>query len=165
MKFLLKLFGIDKLEVKFNFDEVVSEIEKENPRLASITQEAVDNIKRISSELKETFEEFDFEDIFVGIGLVRDLALSVIVVTEAYSRLMSYDDDLTSKEKLQTAVKWLDDAIEVPGILEHFDGKAIEYIISTGVSKLNGVFGENFIDEFADDLGKYRELLQSRPIT
>lgn len=156
---LLSLLGIDSFDVKLNLDSLSEEIAEEHPELAALTEEVVGNYNRSVKELKAIFEDFEFQDIFAGIAVLKPLAIDVIVLAEAYAEVV--DDELDGKDKFKTAVKWLDEAIEVPGILEYVDGKVIEIVVNQGVKFLDGKFGKNFLEEFRKDAGKYREALES----
>lgn len=159
MNFFKKLFGFDSFKVKFNVDELVENMQHENPQLATLTRESAEKFKVISKEINKLTETLEFSDIFKALRLLRDLTLQAIILAEAYARLA--EDTLEGEDKLKTAVEYIDNAIEFPGPLEYIDGKFIRIAVDYGVGFLNRTFGKDFLEQFANDLGKYRESIDS----
>ena len=101
------------------------------------------------SALKASMDELaDWDSIPEAIAHARDIyafgAHVALAVDLAVKELGGALRDLRSNEKLDAAVKFLDDALPLPWYLEWADGPAIRMLLSRAVAELNEAFGHDW---------------------
>lgn len=102
----------------------------------------------ISLQAKKAFDGWDVRDgnaIFDKLEAMLDIGRIAINMVEKYARDV---DALSNKDKLDAAVKVIDDWIKLPRLLEWADQIAIRYALSAIVNEKNNAVGK---DWFRDD--------------
>ena len=105
------------------------------------------DIDVLKKEAKAVFRGISEKNMFKKAHNALSFFDKVVTLVERaaidFSNLESVDEP-TGKKKLDVAVKFLDDMIELPFYLEWFDGKAIKFLLSWTVGALNSHIGEGW---------------------
>lgn len=75
---------------------------------------------------------------------ILEVCEEVVTLVEKFSKEV---DDLSSRDKLEAAVTWLDDLIQFPWYLDWATDMAIKTILSTIVQQKNKWFGNDWIKD------------------
>jgi len=115
----------------------------------------VEEFEAIIARWKELgFNPFDFNavtgdpkgwaDTVEGAQLLNDLIMLAIRTVEVTAADVA--ETVSSEDKLDSVVSFLDDIIDAPWYMEAFDGPALHAMVVGLVSLLNSWFGHDWID-------------------
>ena len=113
-------------------------------------------------ETMDQLEEWDsLSEILANISTVSDYLVAVICAVEAViTSTKSFQETLSSEDKLEIAVSIVDDAIDLPWYAESFDGPVIRFLISNSVSLLNKALGKDWdLSRILEYLAKGKSVL------
>ena len=92
------------------------------------------------------FSGWDLRDpsgVFEKVEDVTEIIEQVVFLIEKYARFV---DSLSSREKQDMVVEFIDDLVTFHMFLEWFDDKAIRLVVSSVVALKNKWFGKNWFD-------------------
>jgi len=98
------------------------------------SEEIIDVVKQIQKDRS-------LAGLLTNIDKIGNFVIDTIILVELAAKEV---EGLKSKEKLETAVSIIDDAIKLPWYLEFFDGPILKLIVSLGVDYMNKVEGKNW---------------------
>lgn len=104
------------------------------------------NYEQLEIEGKAAFEGWSLRDpqnVFTHLKAVTTFLEKIVELVEKFSKDVAYLDNRT---KLQAAVDFVDDIINLPWYLEWADNMAIQYILSTIVQQYNKFYGNNWLE-------------------
>ncbi|MFW6312187.1 MAG: hypothetical protein ACOC1K_08150 [Nanoarchaeota archaeon] len=117
------------------------------------------NVERIKERLKELASSFDklrqemsdlsnwnsLSEIISNIGKINEFITNVVLMVQITSEeLEAKYGKMSSDEKLEAAVSFLDDQVKLPIWLEVIDGPAFKLLISLAVDWINEMLGKSW---------------------
>lgn len=121
-------------------------------------KERVDEFTRNFTALKASMDELEewnsIDEIVQNFKKLGKFVTSIVMAVElAVDDLKADLEDLKSEEKLEAAVKVLDEKVKLPWFLEVIDGPTFRLVLSLAVFFLNGIQGDKW------DMGQVRNAL------
>ena len=105
----------------------------------------IDNAKLVQAQVDSLEDWNSFKEVIESIHIISDFVVSVVMAVEIAADDIADDlEGLESDDKLNTAVEFLDDLIELPWYLETIDGPMFKVMISMAVYWLNKRYGHNW---------------------
>jgi hypothetical protein len=98
----------------------------------------------LSEKATDAFTGWSTKDpnaIFEKARVVLDVLEEVVNLVEKFNKDV---DSLSSKDKLELAVDFLDDIIKFPFYIEWADGMVIKYLVTSVVEQKNKYFGKGW---------------------
>lgn len=106
-----------------------------------------EELKRRATEAFTGWDAKDPAVFFHKTRLILDVLEDVIDLVERFSRDV---DKLSGKDKLDSAVDFLDDIVKFPFFLEWVDQVIIKYLLTMVVTQKNKHFGQKWFDSVVD---------------
>lgn len=98
----------------------------------------------LSQEVNEAFQGWSLQDQNLVFSKSKDILKVIEKIVNLVEKFSKDIESLSSKDKLELVVDFLDDIIKFNFFLEWFDGMAIKYIITTIVEYKNQFFGKEW---------------------
>jgi hypothetical protein len=102
--------------------------------------------ERLSLEIKDAFQNWSVHDsrnVFDNMHKVIKVCDQVVVIIERFSKDI---EKLSSSDKLDLAVDFIDDCIKLPLFLEWADQIVIKHVITTIVLQYNRWFSKKWLE-------------------
>lgn len=100
----------------------------------------------LKTECASAFAGFTASDPTIFFSKLKEVAVvseKIIVLIEKASKDLAF---MSSKDKLDAAVDFIDELIKVPTLLEWADGIVIKSVISTIVLQYNKIYGNKWLE-------------------
>lgn len=114
-------------------------------------------------ELKNYFEASEFQLQFQGLAdkslaekVAWGLSVGVPLVAGVIEKIvldLEHIGGATGEQKKAALVKFLDDVIQLPMLLEPFDGMIIEWTVDLIIAQWNRLHGHEWFNKIKDTLG------------